>query len=68
MRRGEIGFARLDPVRGSEQAGTHPILILQPDALNTTLQTDGGRTAYDESQMGVFPSRVAHAAGIIPWG
>ena len=33
-RRGEIWYARLDPVRGSEQAGTRPVLVLQNDAVN----------------------------------
>lgn len=31
--RGEIWLANLDPTRGSEQAGTRPILILQNDVL-----------------------------------
>ena len=30
-RRGEVWLARLDPVQGSEQAGTRPVLILQND-------------------------------------
>jgi mRNA interferase MazF len=29
----------LDPVRGSEQAGTRPVLVLQPDSPNTFLRT-----------------------------
>jgi len=39
MNRGEIWFAALDPVRGSEQAGTRPVLIFQADPLNTFLRT-----------------------------
>ena len=39
MRRGEVWMATLDPIRGSEQAGTRPVLILQPDALNEFLRT-----------------------------
>ena len=33
-RRGEVWFAQLDPVRGSEQAGTRPVLIFQDDRFN----------------------------------
>ena len=32
-------MAALDPVRGSEQAGTRPVLILQADPLNAFLRT-----------------------------
>jgi mRNA interferase MazF len=34
IRRGEIYFADLDPVRGHEQAGTRPVLIVQNDVGN----------------------------------
>lgn len=39
MTRGEIWMASLDPIRGSEQAGTRPVLILQADPLNQFLVT-----------------------------
>ena len=39
MKRGEVWLATLDPVRGSEQAGTRPVLILQTDPLNAFLRT-----------------------------
>ena len=39
MMRGEMWLAALDPVRGSEQAGTHPVLVLQTDPLNAFLRT-----------------------------
>src|SRR5215203_3180047 len=32
--RGEIWMAELNPVRGSEQAGTRPVLILQNDLVS----------------------------------
>ncbi len=32
--RGEIWLAELNPVRGSEQAGTRPVMILQTNAIN----------------------------------
>jgi mRNA interferase MazF len=34
MRRGELYFANLDPVAGSEQGGTRPVLVVSRDALN----------------------------------
>jgi mRNA interferase MazF len=34
IRRGEIYWADLDPVRGHEQAGTRPVLIIQNDVGN----------------------------------
>lgn len=34
LRRGEIYFANLSPVRGSEQGGTRPVLIIQNDMGN----------------------------------
>lgn len=39
MMRGEVWLAVLDPVRGSEQAGTRPVLVFQADPLNTFLRT-----------------------------
>lgn len=34
MKRGEVYLVRLDPVEGSEQAGTRPCLIVTRDAIN----------------------------------
>jgi len=34
VRRGEIWPANLNPIRGSEQAGTRPVLIFQNDKIN----------------------------------
>ncbi len=34
IRRGEIHLADLDPVRGHEQAGTRPVLVIQNDIGN----------------------------------
>jgi mRNA interferase MazF len=33
-RRGEVWLADLNPIRGSEQAGVRPVLILQNDSIN----------------------------------
>jgi mRNA interferase MazF len=34
VKRGEIWLANLNPIRGSEQAGTRPVLIFQNDKIN----------------------------------
>lgn len=34
VRRGEIWLANLNPIRGSERAGTRPVLIFQNDTIN----------------------------------
>ncbi len=34
VQRGEIWWADLDPIRGSEQSGIRPVLIFQNDAVN----------------------------------
>jgi len=34
MRRGDVFEARLDPVEGSEQAGTRPVIVVSRDAIN----------------------------------
>lgn len=39
IRRGEIRWAELDPVRGHEQAGRRPVLILSHDVFNDRSQT-----------------------------
>jgi mRNA interferase MazF len=35
IKRGEIYYADLDPIRGSEQGGTRPVLCIQNDIGNT---------------------------------
>jgi mRNA interferase MazF len=39
IKRGEIWLAELNPIRGSEQAGTRPVLILQNDSVNRFTST-----------------------------
>lgn len=39
MTRGDVYLASLDPVRGSEQAGKRPVLVLQTDPLTELLRT-----------------------------
>lgn len=39
MKRYEIRWAKLDPVRGAEMAKTRPVVIVSLDALNARVQT-----------------------------
>jgi mRNA interferase MazF len=39
VKRGDIWLANLNPVRGSEQAGTRPVLIFQNNVINTFTTT-----------------------------
>ena len=39
LQRGEIWWADLDPIRGSEQAGMRPVLIIQNDAVSRSTTT-----------------------------
>lgn len=34
MKRGDVYYVRLDPIEGSEQAGTRPAVIVSRDAIN----------------------------------
>ena len=34
MKRGDVYAARLDPVEGSEQSGTRPVIVVSRDAIN----------------------------------
>jgi mRNA interferase MazF len=63
MIRGEIWLAGLDPVRGSEQAGTRPVLVLQADPLNAFLRTVVVVPLTTNLQWGRFPFCVVVDAG-----
>lgn len=39
IKQGDIYFANLNPIRGHEQAGFRPVLVIQNDILNTNLST-----------------------------
>lgn len=39
IRRGEIWLAELNPIRGSEQAGTRPVIVFQNNIINRVSRT-----------------------------
>lgn len=56
LRRGDVHFVDLDPVRGREQAGRRPVLIVSSDAINrqplvvtVVVGTDARNVARDYS-------------------
>ena len=64
MRRGDVYLADLNPVQGSEQAGTRPVIIVSRDALNESspvvivVPTTGA-----EHKPKLYPSHVPLKAG-----
>jgi len=56
VKRGEIWDADLEPVRGSEQGGTRPVLVLQNDLGNaySVFHDDEGRHPYMEQAIACF--------------
>jgi mRNA interferase MazF len=59
MERGEVYDARLDPVEGSEQGGTRPVVIVSRDAINaySPVVLAIPCTTYRENRR-VYPTQV----------
>jgi mRNA interferase MazF len=55
IRRGEIRLAELDPVRGREQAGRRPVLILSEDVFNERSGTVIAVALTSQPQRAGFP-------------
>ena len=63
VKRGEIWMADLNPIRGSEQAGIRPGLVLQNDAINKVTTTVLSIPLTTNLRRAVLPSCVQLAAG-----
>jgi mRNA interferase MazF len=59
MKRGEVYDARLDPVEGSEQRGSRPVVIVSRDAINESspIVSAAPCTTYREGRR-IYPSHV----------
>jgi mRNA interferase MazF len=59
MKRGEIYDARLEPVEGSEQGGTRPIIVVSRDAINahSPVVLAVPCTTYQNSKK-IYPTQV----------
>jgi mRNA interferase MazF len=55
IRRGEIRWAELDPVRGREQAGRRPVLVLSHDVFNERSGTVIAVALTSQPQRAGFP-------------
>ena len=61
--RGEIWFADLNPIQGSEQAGVRPVLIFQNDAINRAIGTAVVIPLTSNLRRAALPSCVQVAQG-----
>jgi len=64
--RGEIRWADLNPVRGREQAGSRPVLILSQDIFNERSGTVIAMTITSQPQRAGFPLTLELKLGILP--
>jgi len=64
--RGEIRWADLNPVRGSEQGGLRPVLILSHDVFNTRSGTVIAVAITSQPQRAGFPLTLPLASDILP--
>ena len=64
--RGEIHWADLNPVRGREQAGLRPVLILSQDIFNERSGTVIVMAITSQPQRAGFPLTLELKSGILP--
>ena len=64
--RGEIYWADLNPVRGSEQAGMRPVVILSQDVFNQHSGTVIAMAITSQSQRAGFPLTLELTASRLP--
>jgi mRNA interferase MazF len=66
IRRGEIRWADLDPVRGREQAGRRPVLILSQDVFNERSGTVIAVALTSQPQRAGFPLTLPLSSAELP--
>jgi len=64
--RGEVRWADLNPVRGPEQAGLRPVLILSHDVFNERSGTVIAMAITSQSQRAGFPLSLEIESGRLP--
>ena len=64
--RGEICWADLNPVRGREQAGLRPVLILSHDLFNRKSETVIAMAITSQPQKAAFPLTLELPAEMLP--
>ncbi|HEX8452482.1 MAG TPA: type II toxin-antitoxin system PemK/MazF family toxin [Longimicrobium sp.] len=66
IRRGEIRWAELDPVRGQEQAGRRPVLVLSRDSFNVRSGTVIAVALTSQPPSAGFPLSLPLKAPTLP--
>jgi mRNA interferase MazF len=66
IRRGEIRWADLDPVRGREQAGRPPVLIISQDVFNQRSGTVIAIALTSQPQRAGFPLTLELTSAELP--
>jgi mRNA interferase MazF len=66
IRRGEVRWADLDPVRGREQAGRRPVLILSHDVFNARSGTVIALALTSQPQRAPFPLTLELSSSALP--
>ena len=64
--RGEVRWADLNPVRGREQAGHRPVLVLSQDVFNQHSGTVIAVALTSQEQRATFPLTLELKAGKLP--
>jgi mRNA interferase MazF len=64
--RGEVRWADLNPVRGREQAGHRPVLVLSQDVFNQHSGTVIAVALTSQEQRAAFPLTLELKAGKLP--
>ena len=64
--RGEVYWADLNPVRGREQAGLRPVLILSHDLFNRKSETVIAMAITSQPQGAGFPLTLALPSEVLP--
>ncbi len=64
--RGEVYWADLNPVRGREQAGLRPVLILSQDLFNKKSETVIAMAITSQPQKAGFPLTLALPSEMLP--
>jgi mRNA interferase MazF len=64
--RGEIYWADLDPVRGHEQGGTRPVLVLSHDVFNARSGTVIAMAITSQPQRPAYPLTWRVPSGMLP--
>jgi len=64
--RGDIVWADLNPIKGHEQAGQRPVLILSPDVFNERSGTVIAMALTSQSQRAGFPLTLELTSALLP--